>query len=352
MALTHFPYGVFTPLLVGPNASVVVPTGSFPSAANQMQGYQGVQFVSADKGNDSYNGLTPSRPLKNLDTAFSRCAGGQNEIIYVLGGTAAVSFSTGNSWSPTSGSTGLAWNLNYTHLIGLAAPVWIGERARITGGASTNLFTPLITVSGNGCLFQNVEIANVGSDATAAAVAVAVTGVRNAFINCQIAGGFNSTSAGNAAMRSLLLGGTVGGTGTAAADENYFQHCYIGLDTIARSAANSEVEILNGSARVSFEDCMFSTYSSAGSNFFVTIGASGIDRFALFKRCQFMNAGTLSGGVALSDAFSFSGTPGGQILFTDCLITGSTATSATKTAEYGDNAYAAATTAKAVNLSW
>ena len=342
MGYTHFPYGVSSfgaPIMPGyvvPN----LPAGKRPAGA--AAGYNGVQFVDGTNGSDANDGLTPNTALLHLDTAYNNTLGGFNEIIYVMGSSTAVNFTSSVTTS------GFTMSKNYTHVIGLNNGCMIGQRSRITNGASTTLMTPMLKVSGIGSMFMNLEIANLGDDATGAAVPLLVTGVRNSFINCQISGGFTSATAGNAAMRSLVIGAST----PTAADENYFNHCYIGLDTIARTSTQTEVEILGGSARVVFENCYFSTYTSAGNNFFVKVGASGIDRFLMFKNCQFLNATTLSGGVALSNAFSWDGAAGGLIMLTGCLINGATATSATKTVEFGDNAYAAATTAKAVNLSW
>jgi hypothetical protein len=342
MSLTAFPGGILTPLLVGPAGMSVVPANG------------NVFFVDGTNGSDSYDGRAPgvaggaSGPFKTLDVAYNACTGGLNEIVYVLGSSSSVNLSS----AIASGGAGLVWSKNMTHLIGLGQPGRIGQRSHISNGASTNLYTPLITVSGKGCLFQNIELFNGGAHATQAAVCLAATGVQNAFVNCQISGGGHATAAGNAAMRSLLIGGTVGGTGTTAADENYFGHCYIGLDTIVRTTTSSELEILNGSARVTFEDCIFSTYTSAGTNFIGTIGANGIDRFCLMKNCEFMNASTFSGGIAVANAFSLNAAPGGVILLHNPLFIGFTATAATKTALFFDNAYATTTTGKGVVAGW
>ena len=314
--------------------------------SGQPSGYAGVQFVSGDNGSDAFDGLTVNTPLKNLDTAYNRCSGGYNEVICVLGGTSSVNFSS----AIASGGAGLVWSKNYTHCVGLTAPLALGQRARITGGASTNLFTPLIQVSGIGCHFENLEIANVGSDASKAAVALAVTGVRNVFKNCQISGGFTSTTA-VAAMRSLILGGITNGTFTTAADENYFQHCYIGLDTISRSSTSAEIEIGGGSARVIFEDCTISTYG-AGGNFFLKVGASGIDRFLKFIRCDFINAYTFSGGTILTDAFSMNAAPGGVVLMRSCAVVGATALGSSDTAIFTADAIASVSGSKAIATTW
>lgn len=343
MGLSHFPYGLSvygSPILPGPGVVPNIPSGKNFSGRISTQ-YAGVLFVNADMGSDANDGLTPSTPLKNLDTAYNITVGGANEIIYVIGGSAAVSYST----KVASGGSGLVWSKNYTHCIGLAAPVGIGQRARITNGASTNLLTPLISVTGSGNMFQNLEFYNGGSDATKAAVCIAITGSRNAFINCQITGGGDATNAANAAMRSLTITGPGG--------ENFFKHCYIGLDTLDRSGtATTEIELKTGTVRNLFEDCIISTYTSAGANFFVTIGADGIDRFAMFRNCIFMNAYTFSGGVILSDAFSLNAACGGLMVLDNPSIIGATATAATKTCLFFNNVPGSTTTGKDLVAGW
>jgi len=342
---TGFPYGVASygvPMLPGPG---VAPTGQFPSAAAQMNGYVGVQFVSASKGSDSYDGLSPRYPLKNLDTAFYRCAGGQNEIIYVLGGSSAVSFSTGNSWSPTSGSTGLLWNLSETHLIGLAAPGSSGQRARITNGLTTNLFTPLITVSGSGCYFQNVEIFNGGADASKAAVALSVTGSYNVFENCQISGGGHATAAADNSCRSLVITGT----GTGGGGENTFRDCYIGLTTVKRGGTSTEIELKTNTPRNWFERCTFATAASVTTVALVTIGAGGIQDFVVFRDTLWLNPGTSQGGSICAQALAVTTAPGGVIMLHNCLSGGASVSftkfQTTANADvFGDNPGSAAST--------
>jgi hypothetical protein len=343
MGLTHFNNGITS------FGGVVLPFPGIVPSTTSGQGITpgGVYFVNGDIGNDGYKGTTPTQPFLTLDRAYTACYGGRNEIIYVLGGSAAVSFS---SAYPASGA-GLVWAKNYTHVIGLSGPNPIGGRARITNGASTVLMTPMIQVSGIGCLFQNLEFENVGSHATSAAVCIAITGVRNSFVNCQISGGVGALNVG-AAMRSLLIGGITGGTGTNTADENYFNHCYIGLDTVPRTSTSSEIEILGGSARTVFENCMISTIGTGG-NFYLTIGANGIDRFCLFDHCKFLNAYTFRGSTILTDAFAINAAPGGLVILTGgCIVTGATNLSASDTAIFSGDAIPSVSGAKAIAMTW
>src|SRR5208337_4356637 len=113
MPYTHFPYGVSSfgvPIMPGPGVVPNLKPNENPTKVSA--GYSGVLFVCGDTGSDANTGFSPDVPLKNLDTAYNYTLGGRNEIIYVLGGTAAVSFST----AIASGGAGLAWSKNYTHL--------------------------------------------------------------------------------------------------------------------------------------------------------------------------------------------------------------------------------------------
>lgn len=277
----------------------------------QVDGYLGVQFVSGDFGSDAFDGITPNTPLKNLDTAFNRCLGGANEVIFILGGSAAVTYSS----KIASGGSGLVWNKNYTHLIGIGAAVALGQRARVTNGASTNLLTPLLSVTANGCAFRNIEFYNGGASATAAAVCIAITGSRNEFTNCQISGGGITNSATNAACRSLTIAGPGG--------ENTFRHCYIGLTTVARNTTSTEIELTLATVRNVFEDCTIASYSTSTGTLLVKIGAAGIDRSLTFRACIFQNP-LDSGGATLAQALSINSGAGGIISTLRCLVQGCT----------------------------
>jgi hypothetical protein len=303
-----------------------------------------VFYVDGANGSDNYGGTTPQTAFKTLDVAYGACAGDMNEIIYALGSAGtSINFSS----AITSGSTGLVWSKNSTHLIGLGVPTAVGQRAHISNGASTKLYTPLITVSGRGNLFQNVELFNGGNHATQAAVCLLVTGDNNAFVNCQISGGGHTTSATNSAMRSLVVGSA---TGPVQADENFFYHCYIGLDTVSRNTTSAEIEFVATAqnARCSFEACTFTTYSSSATTLLVKVGATSIDRHLVFKDCLFLNPSTFSGGAITSQALACDANPGGIVMLHNCLSAG--AASFTKfqttasTAVFGDNPGSAAST--------
>lgn len=130
-----------------------------------------------------------------------------------------------------------------------------------------------------------------------------ITGSRNAFINCDFEGMGDATSATDPGSRNILLKG--GG-------ENYFKHCNIGLDTVQRTNANSSVEIQGGAPRNIFENCTFPFWSSDGLQYALLVaGALAMDRFILFKGCNFI----ASIGTKIALLFSLVANAGGMVCF-------------------------------------
>jgi hypothetical protein len=301
-------------------APAFLPGGTIPAVPSVSNGQGlngvGVYFVDGANGNDGYDGSTPQTAYKTLDAAYNACFGGRNEIIYVLASGTSVNFSS----AIASGGAGLVWSKNFTHLVGLGSYGASGQRAHISNGASTNLYTPMIEVRGNGCIFQNVELFNGGASATAAAVCLLVTGNYNVFNNCQISGGGHTTSATNAACRSLV----VTGNGTGGGGENTFYHCYIGLSTIIRNTTSSEVEFTAATVRNVFEDCTFITWSSSTGTLLVKIGAAGIQSSLVFRKCLFIGNNVEGSGATPAQALSINAAPGGVIVTSGCLVEGCT----------------------------
>jgi len=295
MGLTNFPGGI---------TSVGVPVLG-PLFGMDSKSF----FVDGDDGSDGNTGLTPKRALKTLSKAHSLCTAGRNDVVYLMGNGAT---------SGTARETAtITWSKNATHLIGVAASGFIAQRARISPASGTSDVTPILTVSGSGCQFQNLHLfQNFATNA--ANICVEITGERNVFINCHIAGGGNATGADSASMRSLKI---TGGSGNG---EHFFKHCAIGLDTIARSAASAEIEITGASTRNVFEGCLIYGRSDATTPQLLLIGSSGIDRFCIFKDCLFWND-IQGGGTAMAELLDVVAAAGGDVLLMNCTTKGGTA---------------------------
>lgn len=269
-------------------------------------------YVNGSDGNDGSAGF----PVQTLSQAYSLTTSGNNDVVVMVGdgSTAATQRLTGT----------LTWANSATHLVGMAAPSFIGQRARISHAATapTTVFTPMVLVTGSGCIFSNFSLYegfNPGS--STACVAWEDQGLRNAYINVNIqgmAGTGTYPTAGNASSTNLKLTG--GG-------ERAFYHCAIGASTIARTKANASVWLTGGAARDSFEDCIFPMWANAtgGDNpFFVAgTGANAIQDFTLFKGCGFLNAMNISPVQAVAAAF-ISATPNGTFILSRCFATNTT----------------------------
>ena len=138
----------------------------------------------------------------------------------------------------------------------------------------------LITVSANGCGFKNVSF-YAGVASALPLGCMLVTGQRNVFDNCHIAGMGNSANDITGAY-SLSL---------AAAAENLFNDCTIGVDTVTLGAAvNSQIVCSAAATRNWFRNCRIMTYTNhATNNCFLRAPSGSLDRELVFEDCQFVN---------------------------------------------------------------
>ena len=278
-------------------------------------------------GADGNPGNSPQRALATLYRAIALAKSGNNDVVVLIGngassGSARLSKALAQSVDSTATTGTLNWNKNAVHLIGVAAPTRIGERARIappTGTYTQSTFGSgnFVVVSGQGCYFANLDVFNGFSTGGTNQIAWTDSGGRNAYNNCNFQGMGDAASAADTGSRSLLVTGTTG--------ENTFTNCTIGLDTVQRSTGTAEFEFAAGSPRNIFENCTFLTNAGAVGCFWGKVGVGGIDRFALFRGCTFINP-TLGGpgASAMTVGLSINAAPGGAVLIQDCLSYGAT----------------------------
>jgi hypothetical protein len=225
-----------------------------------------IYYVDPANGSDSNDGLSMDEALASVAAAYALCTDGANDVVAFIGGATAD--------SPTSAIT---WAKSYTHLIGLTADLpGMGQRCRIVNAAANDLAV-LFTLSGSGCIIKNIQFFD-GKDKDEDGACVLVSGSRNHFKNVFVAGMGHATPAARAGSYSLKVTGS----------ENYFEDCTIGLDTIVRSAANSEL-IISG-IRNQFRRCTFRSNSVTAGKFLVKVDNSGGDlRDQIFWDCLFFN---------------------------------------------------------------
>jgi len=267
-----------------------------------------VWYVDGLNGLDTNPGNAANQAFKTLYAAHNAATDNNyDQIIVVPTGTGSGTGTTEETYGRWT------FSKNLVTVIGAPAPSRISQRSRIlwsTAGQSTTTL-PLLTISGNGNSFVNLQFATFVDNN----VLVKLTGDRNFFSNIHFAGIGDATAGDDADAKSLWL---------ADGDENFFSDCVIGLDTVARSTTNTELQVDAGSQRNQFEDCLVICFADNSGHFFVKLPDSGsIDRWVIFKRCGFINP-TDSTATAMTDAMSVHATPGGSVFLIDCYKLGAT----------------------------
>lgn len=312
MPLTNFPYGLSS--------------FGIPLLGNSLGfGAQGnVFFLDPVSGNDGFDGKSPDAAFKTLAYAYSKTTSDQNDVIYYLSRVAS-----GLNLTAT-----LTWANNATHLIGVGAPSLLNKRPRV--GHSAN-FSPMIDVTGNGCVFSNLYFI-YGRGNAGNLICLRVKGNRNVFDSCHIAGPGHATEAGTAGFNLLDINGL-----NANGSENLFRNCTIGLTTLPYTAACNQVVLEGYAARTVFDRCLFlariDAAGGAGSVMEKT-GAGDVGEFALFRDCVFHSFGA----QAMTAAFTHPSTQNGYIVLHQCMLSGNITDVAASTStkiqatQYGETA--------------
>lgn len=106
-----------------------------------------VYYVDPANGSDFNDGKTPRRALATIAAGYAKLTANRHDtLVYLAGATSASIVDT------------LDWAKSYTHFVGIAAPVPVAQRARIFNSGNTTASTPLLKVSGSGCIFRNLYI--------------------------------------------------------------------------------------------------------------------------------------------------------------------------------------------------
>lgn len=249
-------------------------------------------------GNDVNGDGSIAKPFASLPIALAAATAGQNDVIFLCASSNTAGLTTDYQ------STTLNWNKGLVHLVGLNSGPMIGQRSRVALLSTYATASNLITVSASGCLFANIEFF-AGVASVLPTGCMNVTGLRNRFVNCQISGMGNANN-DIAAAYSLKLNG---------AQENVFDGCYIGLDTVTLGvAANSQILCASAATRNIFRNCMIATYTNhATNNNFLRAPTGSLDRWLKFEDCQFVNPIDASS-TNLTQAMIVASDAGGTVL--------------------------------------
>lgn len=286
-----------------------------------------VIFVDPVNGNDGNQG-SADEPMQTLYGGFYRARDGKNDVIVLVGngqasGSARLSLANAQVWNSAVTAGTLVWNKNAVHLVGMAAPTQVAQRARIappTGTYTQATFGSgnFVTVSGQGCIFSNISLFNGFSTGGVNQICWTDTGGRNYYNNVNFGGMGDAASAADTGSRCLKISGTTG--------ENTFNNCVIGLDTVDRSVANASLEFAGGTPRNNFIDCLFPMRATnAGVLSILGSAAACIDRYQRFLRCAFINA-MGSGATAQTVIASLPASAGGLLFFDQCTFIGNAST--------------------------
>ena len=216
-----------------------------------MGGSAVTYFVDPAAGADTNGGKKPRNAFDTVGKAYSKTTDKRGDVIYLL--------NDGNTSGTSREATiPITWSNDNTHLIGCAAPAMISQRSRITPASGAALTAnPVITVSGHSNVFSNLQIGHWGETDSIASRGVDVTGNRNYFHNCHIIGITHANVGDEATAADLKITG----------EENLFENCYIGVDTVARSTTNANVELTSGATRTIFRHCFFPAFAdNAGAS--------------------------------------------------------------------------------------
>lgn len=264
-------------------------------------------FVDPANGTAGAGGLKQNDALASVGAAYALTTDKKGDVIYYL--------NDGNtSGSSREATIPLVWSNDNTHIVGCCAPVPMSQRARITPVSTAALTAnPVLSVTGNGNSFSNLQIAHFGADTNGiAARGLDVTGNRNYFYNVHVVGIPNDHTGDEAAACDLKVTG----------EENMFERCYFGVNTVIRSQANTNVLFDSAATRIHFKECFFTLKADAATPYFVNApAAADIDREILFDNCTFYNP-IGSGSTELTGAFSVHASAGGDIILKDCMIVG------------------------------
>lgn len=246
-------------------------------------------YCDPTNGSTGVSGRSPTTALSSLAAAYAKLTENQNDILYLIGGGTGATL-----------DEELEWAKSYTHLIGLSAPC-MNPRARI--GNDGNAIANLMSFSATGCIFKNFRVGNYGSGAAALGTAE-ISGGRNYFRNVTIFGPGHATPAGETGSRALVLDG---------AEENRFVDCYIGGDTIERTAANFIMEIKGGSVRNEFLRAHIISAADDAAYKLIKI-SNEQDRFHKWDNCVFYNF-SVNHATTLNEVFDVSVTTTQDHLF-------------------------------------
>lgn len=313
---------------LGNALEVISEVGSLPLVRGQYY------FVDPTSGSNNADGRSISTALADLPAAYEKAADGDGIALLSYGATSAAT--TSYCYQP------LTWSKNGITVVGIAAPVAMGGRARVanktltttttlTAVADTSISRATGSFVTDGWVAGMTFITNVDTAAsitvdTVAALTITVTGTLTVGAHTSMTSvNANLLTVSGANNRFFNVhfynGGTnaleVGGV-TVSGDRNYFGGCHIVGGAGAATSASNNSLTLTGS-ECTFKDCVIGTNTFAqGDNAAAEIILSGTVKRNKFIGCEIV--GMVSAGTAHGAVKSVSTSGGTGTVFRDCLF--------------------------------
>jgi len=299
-----------------PSIPRVLGTPILPNLPHFLPFLQGnIHHVRPLNGLDANTGKSTRQAFKTLAALLAAMTADQNDVGLMYGEGVASASCTDYQSSVANGAA-LLWNKDFTHLVGAHSGSLFSPRARVSLLSTFATASMLAKVSANGCSFSGLQFFS-GVASALPTGCLWVTGSRNHFYRCHIAGIGNDAN-DIAGASSLLLDG---------ASENVFEECIIGLGTTgAGTAANAEIEFKNQASRNIFKNCLITRRLDHTSNhpLVLVTGATGIQDLNIFERCGFVSWDP-NRAIAQSGVFKFSAPKtSGEIILDACYATSGT----------------------------
>jgi len=254
-------------------------------------------YVDAVSGNDTTNGG------RSWEDAFKTLAQAENVATSNIYDVIVIAPSGVGGAGGTDESANITWDKNHITVLGGTAPVDVSQRAKIEW--TTDSVDPGLTITGQGNRFIGVQFITLQASND---VLVSLTGSRNYFGGVHFAGIGNATAGDDATARCIALSG---------AEENLFEGCTLGLDTVARSTTNATVSMASQCARNIFRNSKFIMHAdNVGPNHLLITGASGIQRWNEFNNCTWYSHWTNNGDKVTHVVDAAAQTATGHILMT------------------------------------
>lgn len=248
-------------------------------------------WVDGTNGSDGNTG-GPQDPFKTLSQAQSVCLAGNNDVVYFTG-----------TFSP---SATFVWSKNNTHLIGLDidGPYPTPTIAVVSTAATTGAFSPFVSVTASGCIFQNFSVVS-GIAQAATQVAWAESGGSNSYVNVNINQVGSATAGAQAGNRAL----------TIASTSNFFLNCVIGSDALIRATGtNSNIGLLDGAGDCIFQNCFMPAYTSVAANTFLVTASTALVGYFIFRNCVFVNNLNNTSGTQMTVGMTFAAASKGVVV--------------------------------------